>query len=103
DHYFYVSLLLNHPSTPHVYTLSLHDALPISSPTAAKSTGTSLLIAYGSSVAWAIFLPFGIAVPKLVRVKLHPIPKTKSQFCSMRSEEHTSELLTSLSRMPSSA
>ena len=35
----------------------------------------------GSSVAWAIFLPFGIGVPKLVRVKLQPMPKMKSAFC----------------------
>ena len=29
----------------------------------------------GSSVAWMIFGPFGILTPKLVSVKLQPMPK----------------------------
>src|SRR5688572_31878074 len=63
-------ILFNDPATTKIYTLSLHDALPISSKvdfrTAAHSTGSS---------------------PSAART-----PKRSTSTMSARSEEHTSEL-----------
>src|SRR5699024_12707207 len=41
------SVLLNHPATPDIYTLSLHDALPI-------STSTNLAVYFQNSVVIAV-------------------------------------------------
>src|SRR5207253_9964554 len=52
-HYF-VFFLFNHPPTPHTYTLSLHDALPIS-PGTTTSRGccaTRASVARASTSSW---------------------------------------------------
>src|SRR2546430_9956059 len=80
----------NDTATTEIYTLSLHDALPIYS-----STPSALLNAYRPQ----------FAVRRRCRVKQrprHPLPHSWSSVCSgisrsgeipfLRSEEHTSEL-----------
>src|SRR5690606_42071903 len=69
------SLLFHAPATTEIYTLSLHDALPISVPheliEAGRVDGAGMLRTY-----WSIVLP--ISVPSFRTID--------------RSEEHTSEL-----------
>src|SRR2546425_8447238 len=66
--FFFFFFFFNDPATTEIYTLSLHDALPISSSTAARAKAemTAVLNRRGASLS------------ETVR--------------SMRSEEHTSEL-----------
>src|SRR5947199_8414226 len=65
------SFFFNDTATTEIYTLSLHDALPISSSAASASLTT--LASFSAS-------PSSIMV------------SWSSSSCSMRSEEHTSEL-----------
>ena len=51
------------------------------SPISACSHATSLLMSIGSSVACTIALPAGMSTPKLVLVKLQPMPKIRSALC----------------------
>src|SRR5438876_8650849 len=60
------NFFFNHPSSTEFYTLSLHDALPISG--------------YVPSVINRLTLPYGWFSP------------WRFSFCTTRSEEHTSEL-----------
>src|SRR5438034_5260466 len=65
---------LNHPATTEIYTLSLHDALPICPPTEAMANLDARSTGHGvrSTQRSALLLPQG--------------------FLASRSEEHTSEL-----------
>src|SRR5439155_26775243 len=85
------SVLINHPlippisffsltatSTTEIYTLSLHDALPISVETSASTTPAACWCCPGGSTFTRISI--GISVPPEMRVNVD------------RSEEHTSEL-----------
>src|SRR5438876_11969244 len=66
----------NDPATPEIYTLSLHDALPISS-----CLARPYCVAGKVNIADKLYL-----VIELVRLD------TSHAQCSIRSEEHTSEL-----------
>ena len=57
------------------------------SPTAASSTGTSLLMSVGSSVAWAMLLPLGIAVRKARSGKAAADPKDQIGVLQKRMPE----------------
>src|SRR5438105_11420927 len=75
-----VLFFFNEPATPEIYTLSLHDALPISTlmrrtPIAAKSKTEC-----PNAALFKKFTGFGATA-------LHT-----ASICSWRSEEHTSEL-----------
>src|SRR5207253_9339103 len=71
--------LFNVPSTTEIYTLSLHDALPIS----ATSVTTGNLVVIRNVVIQNNFVTLG-----------HPRPQVTKLFwiTTLRSEEHTSEL-----------
>src|SRR5690606_41977558 len=66
--------MFSHPASTEIYTLSLHDALPIYS-------GSSLLIAYR--------MMDGSVIPALIRTI---VPTGSRRSARTRSEEHTSEL-----------
>src|SRR5690554_7418857 len=72
-HYSFLFFFFNDPATTEIYTLSLHDALPI-------STGNTVLL----------FSPFLNMNRKKTRRK--KILITKRNSYQNRSEEHTSEL-----------
>src|SRR5438094_10523101 len=65
----------NATATPEIYTLSLHDALPIY-PRARQVVGVAL----------------GPLPHRLVGVLLFPLPRQPRRLRADRSEEHTSEL-----------
>src|SRR5207237_8328209 len=79
-------LLFTHTATPDIYTLSLHDALPISEALAnlgrvAKAYNASMSVAGGGAPLWTD-LPLGPGSDY-----------TTSMYARLRrSEEHTSEL-----------
>src|SRR3712207_7652659 len=74
---FAVFFFFNDTATTEIYTLSLHDALPISS---LARTMPVTLIALPKTLAWLIaFWPVVAS-------------RTRSDSCGARSEEHTSEL-----------
>src|SRR3712207_9486137 len=81
----------NDTATTEIYTLSLHDALPIS-----------------AAMVWAAWRG-GNGPSRTSAARLRPgtyfMQKNACPSCSptWRSEEHTSELVTPISRMPSSA
>src|SRR5206468_12861127 len=52
----FFSFFFNAPPPPHIYTLSLHDALPISFPPASKSATSPSLISR-ESVRWPSIVP----------------------------------------------
>src|SRR5262249_60878829 len=66
------SFSFNDPAPPEIYTLSLHDALPIS----------SHLLMVGA----------GALAPHLIRAHARARPITRVTLWNRRSEEHTSEL-----------
>src|SRR5438105_6401186 len=68
----------NPPPTPEIYTLSLHDALPIS----------VAMIALGTALA----LPCVWAVGRLVEAQLYGVTAIDPPTIAGRPEEHTSEL-----------
>src|SRR2546429_2425810 len=72
---FFFFFFFNDTATTEIYTLSLHDALPIFSswPTKARS----------SWMKWAIFLPL---------CSLNCCVSCRNKSSNVRSEEHTSEL-----------
>src|SRR5439155_23626176 len=87
--FFYSIFFFNDPSTTEIYTLSLHDALPIlrfrhscsvSSPSLSNSRGVAIAWSYSVCVS---------------RSRLSMMPRTRSILSLVhlvRSEEHTSEL-----------
>src|SRR2546423_13591522 len=85
DRISFLFFFFNDTATTEIYTLSLHDALPISGPDRAEPVGRR---------------PGGARPPRPQRLS----PRRQPLRARRRSEEHTSELqVTSLSRMPSSA
>src|SRR5437773_8893501 len=70
------SFFFTHPPTTNIYTLSLHDALPILRPVATSFTGTPT--------------DTGSAVPNATPGV--PLSVTVANLQTDRSEEHTSEL-----------
>src|SRR2546422_8260551 len=76
----------NDTATTEIYTLSLHDALPISLVMAAYAVGTSApSLIFGRSITGT---SGGRMLETLIRLML-PMPAARS---ALRSEEHTSEL-----------
>src|SRR5947209_14362126 len=75
----------NHPAPPGIYTLSLHDALPISLTTTKNSSATLT-----SAIA-----PFSAGCWRATPISPSRSSATRSDRtpdCQTRSEEHTSEL-----------
>src|SRR5690606_41328760 len=79
------------PSAPDIYTLSLHDALPISRTTAGAADNASDKL---SAAAVTVFFHVRTnAVPPLHLPMYVPLISSRSlQQAAPRSEEHTSEL-----------
>src|SRR5690606_41309075 len=77
-------LPLSTPRTPHVFTLSLHDALPIS-PRSVCNTGLSPGRRVAS--AWSSMVLTISALGRVPMLQVTTMPSKQS-----RSEEHTSEL-----------
>src|SRR5207249_12235742 len=75
---FYLFFFFNAPSTTEIYTLSLHDALPIS-----NLFGASVLYLYSS-----LTINVAIASSRYYTGSLYDLPL----ISNFRSEEHTSEL-----------
>src|SRR2546430_10209093 len=73
----------NDTATTEIYTLSLHDALPISCPTVISDL--CRLFASSMSIATALFMPASTT-------SRHANGFRPNCFGSKRSEEHTSEL-----------
>src|SRR5690606_40031203 len=92
----YLCCLFNDTSTPQIYTLSLHDALPI---LADMTIGIGLeeIADFDPGVA-AVIPPEaaeleGLAIERLNLVDAHADPDAaRSDLAWRRSEEHTSEL-----------
>src|SRR2546427_10015425 len=72
DHFFF---FFNDTATTEIYTLSLHDALPISSPLRSGNSRMKL-----------------VPVPGLVSTRISPLASSTRRRTIERSEEHTSEL-----------
>src|SRR3712207_9549445 len=88
---FFLFFFFNDTATTEIYTLSLHDALPISGPVAELS---------------GIRYKDHRAAGKRLIAPLSALPRLDHEFrpgLDQRSEEHTSELQSRQSRMPSSA
>src|SRR5690606_42027117 len=85
------SSLLSAAAPTEIYTLSLHDALPISAAWILRSAGVRQALAYVApgAIVWAGLLATGIH-PTIAGVVLGLITPVRSWFG--RSEEHTSEL-----------
>src|SRR5699024_12269316 len=90
-----------HSSPPHLYTLSLHDALPISAYTLLKNEGVQPMTVVGhslgeySALVAAGTLTLDEALPLVKtrgRLMEEAFPKGKGTMAAVRSEEHTSEL-----------
>src|SRR5438445_9037602 len=75
-----ISFLFNHPATTQIYTLSLHDALPI-----------SRRVSHPGGVVPRSRHPGGIA-DDLEDFGAQPLARLDPQRDAGRSEEHTSEL-----------
>src|SRR5690606_39990056 len=81
--------LFHYPSPPEIYTLSLHDALPISSaisgslPNAWPSNNTCWSTSAPAVAAWSTCSD---------RSMMKPRPRAVVATIALRSEEHTSEL-----------
>src|SRR3712207_9449383 len=76
-----VLFFFNEPATTEIYTLPLHDALPIYKARPLPSTSAAALID-----------PSPIKARRLNRLSQLPVTPTRTTPSSMRSEEHTSEL-----------
>src|SRR5206468_12825597 len=90
------SFLSTPPSPTHIYTLSLHDALPISFPSAGAAF---VAVSKGSFVAVVAVgndqLPLGhgaLNFRDVAGTGDDPQPVEDAVFVAKRSEEHTSEL-----------
>src|SRR5207249_11264331 len=92
-----------HPSPPHLYTLSLHDALPISTRTSSPRRTAASVRSIGAVTARpSPASPFGRAAsdssPTAKVVESSCLPSSlragalRSFLAGERSEEHTSEL-----------
>src|SRR5690606_41560773 len=83
-----VNLFTNQPTPSETYTLSLHDALPISEKQRKSvSIATVLAISFGALLAVTVIIVLGISL-------LSGIATTRDLLLDKagRSEEHTSEL-----------
>src|SRR5207253_11283406 len=79
-------LFLNDPATPEIYTLSLHDALPI-------YATNGMLKAMGLTFEWKRHHRSSAALPSKCAYGLVRFPQTLTSWRYVqRSEEHTSEL-----------
>src|SRR5262249_56978970 len=76
----------NDTPTPAIYTLSLHDALPISCTTSRLGPGLNSAVSGGSSKATGLAKAERASASEKVAAR----PSEAKRF--MRSEEHTSEL-----------
>src|SRR5207249_10272166 len=79
------SYLYIHTPTPHIYTLSLHDALPISINSSAARSAASSGESFESSP------PGRLPSSSTFHARL-PFERSRGGSISSRSEEHTSEL-----------
>src|SRR5690606_40481919 len=91
------SLFFHAPATPEISTLSLHDALPICSPTSRGYTHSwprSSPLMATARLRRGSSRPSGGASPVLERLRRRrPVPQEiPSEPPVLRSEEHTSEL-----------
>src|SRR5699024_11975192 len=88
------SFFSHYPSPSHIYTLSLHDALPISF----KSTGNDpefnkSAICFASSIPFSPLNPPEIStLSELIGLSTEAADTYFGSFLFIRSEEHTSEL-----------
>src|SRR5436853_594021 len=96
----YAVFCLNDPATPEIYTLSLHDALPISIHRASTLNGNRHHIKFERQ-AWVrmpqLVLDHAgrgayVLQPCAVRTPQHVPTYVADPRCRSRSEEHTSEL-----------
>src|SRR5207249_11186843 len=86
---FFLFFFLNAPPTPHIYTLSLHDALPISSSPPATSRSTRHMARARPVTGWEPgwrSTPNSSCPTTSCRSRKEPLRR------GPRSEEHTSEL-----------
>src|SRR3712207_7860601 len=90
-----VVFFFNDTATTEIYTLSLHDALPIYVPVGRVQVGVG---GRAAPVHRVQVEGRGVEVGQCVRVGL-----LLGHGCGIRSEEHTSELQSRQYRMPSSA
>src|SRR5690606_42148253 len=90
------SLLFSDPPHTEIYTLSLHDALPISSANNdEKLTPCGRPFIFGEKTTCLIFsiaVSFNIFERTILLYNLCVFTLSKKFFMSIRSEEHTSEL-----------
>src|SRR5690349_22704623 len=77
----------NHTATPQLYTLSLHDALPIST-----SRAMLVMASIGVVMVWPRRRTSSQAVSRASMITPAPIRRSSRTRSSNRSEEHTSEL-----------
>src|SRR5205823_8966471 len=84
----------DHPASPELYTLSLHDALPISAMPLWSSTPTLPPNGSAPSTGWAARPgPVDGSTPHPFRINPDvPDVHFATADCAYRSEEHTSEL-----------
>src|SRR5690348_18129658 len=87
-HIYSFIFFFTHPATTEIYTLSLHDALPIYGPTRNKFAQGGLDAAIKSKPA-AFFTP---EYARLVTIGNFDDNLDYLSKCDWRSEEHTSEL-----------
>src|SRR5687768_18175687 len=81
----------NAPATPEIYTLSLHDALPISLGEEQKYLGRPLTIAIKSDTK-SVKIDYASAPDAAAVQWLGPSQTAGGKHPFLRSEEHTSEL-----------
>src|SRR5262249_58993535 len=88
----FLLFFLTSPATPHLLTLSLHDALPIFSRNAwSPAVGVPLLVA--GCTAWYSLRGFLVSLPELDRISISIALLVLTWISGfIRSEEHTSEL-----------
>src|SRR5206468_10317120 len=90
------SQLTSHTPPPptHLYTLSLHDALPISSPVAAPHTSGVELRDLPSvdELARGVDDPLAVDAARAVLERAREEIRSGAEPADLRSEEHTSEL-----------
>src|SRR5205809_1734043 len=72
-YFFYLFFFFNAPATTEIYTLSLHDALPIYDVAGQRAD-------------------VGAPVPAYLGLVVHAAERHAHEFAPQRSEEHTSEL-----------
>src|SRR5205823_14802129 len=81
-------LCFNAPATPQTYTLSLHDALPIS----CGGNPANVVLLTGSAQPTLIHLTTEILCMELITARGESLGKGEVALPDARSEEHTSEL-----------